>query len=114
MAEPLANAVARKTAILAPKITCVRVMVDPLRRTQGRVMTGCGTLPDSSPRCAASCCTHHWHIFLKVRGGSCRPHRIQFAMSYTKVSAVEWVVGSTEHTAELMNEIGRASCRARG
>jgi hypothetical protein len=34
---------------------------------------------------------------LNVRGGSCRPHRIQFAMSYTKVSAVEWVVGSPEH-----------------
>src|SRR5437660_6891951 len=101
MAEPLANAVARKTAILAPKITCVSVMVDSLRRTQGRVMTGCGTLPDSSPRCAASCCTHHWQIFLKDRGGSCRPHRIQFAMSYTKVSAVEWVVGSTEHTREV-------------
>jgi hypothetical protein len=34
---------------------------------------------------------------LNVRGGSCRPHRMQFAMSYTKVSAVEWVVGLTEH-----------------
>src|SRR5579864_2879404 len=98
MADPLANAVARKTAMLAPKRTCVSVMVDSLRRAQGRVMTGCGALSDSSPRCAASCCTHHWQIFLNVRGGSCRPHRIQFAMSNTKVSAVEWVVGLTEHT----------------
>jgi hypothetical protein len=28
---------------------------------------------------------------------------MQFAMSYTKVSAVEWVVGSTGYEAELMN-----------
>ena len=68
------------------------------RLTHGAGMTRCGASSTSSPRCAASCCTHHWQIFLNVRGGSCRPHRMQFAMSYTKVSAVESVVGSTEHS----------------
>jgi hypothetical protein len=40
-----------------------------------------GELSASSPRCWASCCTHHWQIFLpKVKPGSWRPHRMQFAM----------------------------------
>src|SRR5579863_612960 len=65
--------------MLAPNSTCVSVMVDS-RRAQGAAMTGCGAFSISSPRCAASCCTHHWQIFLNVKGGSCRPHRIQFAM----------------------------------
>src|SRR5215471_178301 len=77
--DPLANTIARNTARFAPNKTCVSVIEDSLR-THGCRMTGCGMFSMSSPRCAASCCTHHWQIFLNVNGGICRPHRIQFAM----------------------------------
>ena len=58
-------AIARNTATFAPNSTCVRVM---LHSARGAVPTA----PESptasryravSPRCAASCCTHHWQIF---------------------------------------------------
>ncbi len=118
MAEPLASAMARKTAMLAPKITCVSVMLDSLRRTQGRVMTGCRTSSDSSPRCAASCCTHHWQIFLNVRGGSCRPHRMQFAMLIIKIISSglscekgrRLKAGTTKGTKEHEGKFWIASC----
>src|SRR3954468_5284913 len=94
MAERLANAVARKTAMLMPKITCVKLMLDSPRRTQGCRITGC-RFSTISPRCAASCCTHHWQIFLNESGGSCRPHRMQFAMSSVEsLSVVGEVVGA--------------------
>src|SRR5579863_981491 len=56
-------------------------MVGALWRTHGARITGCGASSTTSPRCAASCCTHHWQIFLpKERPGSWRPQRTQFAM----------------------------------
>jgi len=79
--EP-ASAIPRKTATQIPKMICVTPIVDSPRRTQGVRITGCGASSTISPRCAASCCTHHWQIFLpKEKPGSCRPHRTQFAMN---------------------------------
>src|SRR5271166_1982564 len=81
MVEP-ARAMPRNTATQIPKMICVTPIVGSPRRTQGVRITGCGASPTISPRCAASCCTHHWQIFLpKEKPGSCRPHRLQFAMN---------------------------------
>src|SRR5215831_10974170 len=83
--EPLASAIARNTATFAPKRICVRLNADSRRRTHGAGITRWVASSLSSPRWAASCCTHHWQTFLpKLRGGSCRPHRIQFAMLLVK------------------------------
>ena len=85
--------IAMNTITLAPRITCVREMLDS-RLTHGAAMTGCTASSPSSPRCAASCRTHHWQIFFpNVSAGSCRPHRMQFAMSNKRVSALENILG---------------------
>src|ERR1700730_19217446 len=83
--EPLASTIAMKTITLAPNRTWVTVMLDSPRRTHGAGIIGCGASSDNSPRCAASCCLHHWQIFFpNIRGGSCRPHRMQFVMRSIK------------------------------
>ena len=68
-----AKTMPRNTATLMPKIPCVTIIELDCDRSHGAVSTRC--TGRSSPRCAASCCLHHWQMFLpKLRPGSCRPH----------------------------------------
>src|SRR5260370_15406302 len=91
-----------------PKIICVRPMADSPRLTHGLRMTGCGASSASSPRCAASCCTHHWQTFLpKVKPESWRPHRMQFAM--VSISAYQELGARSEE-----REINRGRIQLRG
>jgi hypothetical protein len=56
-------------------------------RCQGTGITGCRASSDNSPRCAASCCTHHAQSrFPKENGGSLRPQLEQLAMGINGVS----------------------------
>src|ERR1700690_425940 len=73
ISPPIASVIPRNTATLIPKIACVTTIDDDCGRAQGAVSTR--WYCTSSPRCTASCCLHHWQIFLpKVNPGICRPH----------------------------------------
>jgi hypothetical protein len=59
---------------------CVTIIPDDPAFAHGAGITGWTASSGSSPRCAASCRTHHSQILRKEKGGSFRPHCAQFAM----------------------------------
>src|SRR6266700_2107710 len=86
--ETPASAIPRNTATLIPKIPWVTVR-PALVRIQGVGITRWTASCATSPRCAASCCTHQGHSLLrKVKGESCRPHWRHFAIQSEPERAV--------------------------
>jgi hypothetical protein len=80
-APPVAAPIATNTAAQIPTNACVTIMVELAPPAQGTGMTGWNASSGSSPRCAASCRTHHSQILRSENGGSFRPHCVQFAIS---------------------------------
>src|SRR5258708_5837436 len=105
MIETPANSMPRNTATLIPKKICVTTIEVDWRRSQGGASTRCTASSGSSPRCAASCCTHHEQIFFpKDKPGRLRPHLTQFAMSelpeynYERPSDISPQVKKVQHS----------------